>query len=236
MHLPDPWAFFDKIYCISVDVRLDRRAEAQRQFAAVGLLERVEFVIVATHPEDREKGIFESHMLCLKKGLAAGAKHILIFEDDIVFRHFDRRILAEACAALGRFPTWNALFLGCLTSGSQKLAGSLATIKYRCLAHAYALKAPFAERLVQQPWQGVPYDGVLRRCATDFFAIYPMSAFQGGAETDNQTMTIDRIRRFFGGLVLIQQMNEFYQNHKSLVVAMHLAIFLALILLVSVWR
>ena len=53
MNLPDPWKFFDTIYCISVDDRLDRREQVKKQFAGVGLLERVEFVLVVRHPENR---------------------------------------------------------------------------------------------------------------------------------------------------------------------------------------
>jgi hypothetical protein len=54
-----PWAFFDKIYCISLDEREDRRQEARKQFGNVGLADRVEFVIVKKHPADNEQGIHD---------------------------------------------------------------------------------------------------------------------------------------------------------------------------------
>ncbi len=229
MNRPDPWKFFEAIYCISVDDRIDRRKQVKKQFAAVGLLERVEFVLVARHPENREKGIFESHMLCLERGLATGAQHIMIFEDDVFFRDFDPRTLAEACLHLDHLESWNGLFLGGITSTSRKTGvKSLVSIKYRCLSHAYALNAPFARRIVREEWSGIPYDGLLRRNNGDFFATYPMCAFQGLSESDNQTVAIDRMRRLFGGLPFIQKMNEMYQNHKPLFLALHLAAFLLL--------
>jgi GR25 family glycosyltransferase involved in LPS biosynthesis len=229
MNQPDPWKFFEAIYCISVADRLDRREQVQKQFAAVGLRERVEFVLVARHPENRERGIFESHMLCLEKGLAAGAHHILIFEDDVFFRDFAPRTLAEACLQLDRLARWDGLFLGGITSGSRRTGvKSLVRINYRCLSHAYALNAPYARRIVREQWRGIPYDGLLRENSGDLFAIYPMSAFQGLFESDNQTVAIDRMRRLFGGLPFIQKMNEIYQNHKALVLAVHLAVFLVL--------
>lgn len=229
MTRPDPWKFFEAIYCISVADRLDRREEVKKQLAAVGLRERVEFVLVARHPENREQGIFESHMLCLNKGLAAGAQHIMIFEDDVFFRDFDPRILAEACLHLDRLESWNGLFLGGITSASRRTGmRSLVSIQYRCLAHAYALNAPFARRIVQEQWRGIPYDGLLRKSSGDLFAISPMCAFQGLSESDNQTVAIDRIRRMFGGLPFIQKMNERYQNHKPLFLALPLAAFLGL--------
>jgi len=38
------WEFFDRVYCISLVNRTDRRAEAQKQFEKVGLQDKVEFV------------------------------------------------------------------------------------------------------------------------------------------------------------------------------------------------
>ena len=35
--------------------------------------------------------MYESHMICLRKGLEAGAKNIVVFEDDVIFDRFDAR-------------------------------------------------------------------------------------------------------------------------------------------------
>lgn len=229
---PDAWSFFDRIYCISIDQRIDRREQSKKQFADVGLLERVEFVIVAKHPENREKGIFESHICCLRKGLETGAEHILIFEDDVFFQKFDARSLDEACSHLGSSTNWDALFLGCITEGSRKTNNSLVRIQYRCLAHAYALNRSFAKRITLEKWCGIPYDELLRRIQSHYYALYPMCAFQGRAGTDNQTVVIDRMRRFFGGLPFIQKANEFYQNHKKVLLSINLILLLGLAVLV----
>ncbi len=228
---PDSWTFFDKIYCISLDTRSDRRELVKKQFAEVGLSGRVEFVIVTKHPEDREKGIFQSHMQCLNKGLQAKARRILVFEDDVFFRGFDSRALRDACNSLESDGSWNALFLGCITVGSRKCENShLVKISYRCLAHAYALNGSFAKHIVEKSWSGIPFDELLRQHNKDFFALYPMCAFQGLAGTDNQTVMIDRLRRIFGGLPFIQKMNELYQNHKTALLLAPLAVLLALAL------
>ncbi len=95
--LVESWSFFDRVYCISIDDRVDRREQAKAQFAAVGLLDRVEFVIVSRHPENREQGIFESHLHCLKNGLAEDAQNILVFEDDVFFENFQVENLHRAC-------------------------------------------------------------------------------------------------------------------------------------------
>ena len=116
------WDYFDKIYCISVDERTDRRAEAEAQFAGIDLLDRVEFVVVKKHPIDCEQGIYESHMLCMKKGLDAGAEKILIFEDDVVFYRFDGAILSNCIKFLQKHETWHMLFFGCMVRGSKSMA------------------------------------------------------------------------------------------------------------------
>jgi len=231
------WEFFDRVYCISVAERSDRREQVRKQFADVGLSGRVEFVIVDRHPENPEQGIFESHLICLNRGLAADAKHILIFEDDVFFRNFEPASLGKACRQLARHHDWNALFLGCITSGSRKTqCRSLVKIRYRCLTQAYAFNRTFAEHIVREKWSGEPYDMMLQKRGVDFFAVYPMFAFQGLAGTDNQTVKIDRMRRIFGGLPFIQRMNEFYQNHKVQVVGAHLLFLLGFAALVyTLW-
>ncbi|MCF6188135.1 MAG: glycosyltransferase [Desulfobulbaceae bacterium] len=231
------WSFFDRIYCISIDQRRDRREKVRIQFTDVGLLDRVEFVIVAKHPENRAQGIFESHLHCLRKGLEAGADHILIFEDDVFFQKFSPTRLHEACAALENSTNWGALFLGCITGGSKKTEHkSLVQVEYRCLAHGYALNRSFAQHIVREKWSGIPFDELLRRRQKSFYALYPMCAFQGRGGTDNQTVAIDRMRRFFGGLPFIQRANEFYQNHKKVLLSINLILLLGLACLVfSLW-
>ncbi|MFH2124006.1 MAG: glycosyltransferase [Pseudomonadota bacterium] len=233
----DPWLFFDKIYCISIDKRLDRRTEAKKQFASVGLLERVEFELVTKHPDNQEKGIFQSHMQCLHKGLQAGARHILIFEDDILFQEFNGQNLHHATTFLQTLPAWNAFFPGALTTRiTRTTEPSVVKIRYRCLAHAYALNRPFAQRIVQEEWSGIPFDDLLRRHDKDFFALSPMIAFQGRAGTDNQTVVLDKMRRFFGGLPFIQKTNETFQRHKQLIVSLHLLFLAALTLFFMISR
>ncbi len=229
---PDSWAFFDKIYCITLASRPDRKEQAIKQFAAVGLLPRVEFVIVEKHPVNQEKGIFESHMTCLKMGIKENASRILVFEDDIFFQFFDSNDLHNGCSYLDSDSTWNAFFLGCITDGSKKdEKKNLAQITYRCLAHAYALNAPFANHIVQQDWDGIPFDELLRRHSTRSYALYPMCAFQGLVGSDNQTVVIDHLRRIFGGLPFIQKVNEFYQNRKTVLRAISLVVVMALVTL-----
>jgi hypothetical protein len=234
---PLGWDFFDKIYCITLDSRPDRMEEARQQFAAVGLNDRVELFLVTKDDADPARGIYQSHLRCLTRGLATGARQILVFEDDVVFRGFSEERLGAACRFLQQTATWDAFFLGCLTSSSRRTdEDAVVRVTYRCLAHAYALSRPCAERIVREQWSGIPFDGLLRRCNAHFFALYPLCAFQGMASSDNETVWIDRVRNLCGGLPFIQRCNEIYQNHKVLVLALHLLAVVAAIALLTVAR
>ena len=228
------WEYFDKFYCISIEERADRRADATVQFDKVDLADKVEFVIVQKHPHNCEEGIYHSHMACIKKGLQAGADKIVIFEDDILFDRFSPAGLKNCVDFLSGTDHWNALFFGCLVSNSRKTENrSVLKIKYRCLAHAYAVNRQFAESLIKTQWQETPYDNILKNCSGPFYAAYPSFAFQSNSRTDNsRNMGLDRFRRLFGGLERIQKWNEFYHRHKIPVITAHIIILLILLKLI----
>lgn len=225
------WHFFDAAYCISLASRPDRRKTAAKQFKAVGLQDQIEFVIVEEHPTDNEQGIFESHLFCMAKGLAAGARHILIFEDDIVFRGYSSQKLAQGTAFLNQNDRCRLFFLGCLVSGSQPtLSPGILKVDYRALTHAYVIESSLAEELVTQKWHQKPFDVVLAEVPEEKFTHYPAFAFQSNSPSDNARLKkLERIRRFCGGLGFIQKMNERYYRHKAIILAGHLLILAALL-------
>ena len=230
------WAYFDKIYCISLDERSDRRKEAKAQFDAVGLLNSVEFVIVKKHPIDCEQGIFESHLLCMKKGLSAGADNIVIFEDDICFDRFSPQALKSSTDFLSTKPNWKILFLGCMVKGSRKTGNkSVLKINFRSLCHAYVISPGFAQRLVMDSWQKTPFDDMLRDLRDNhFYAVYPSFAFQGNSRSDNHHyLALDRFRRLCGGLRHLQKMNEFFHLNKRIIVMIHVLLILTLVVILT---
>lgn len=232
LHFDDCWEFFDRIYCTSLDDRTDRREEAEIQFSRVGLLERVEFALVSRHPRDCEQGIYESHMACIRKGLQSGAKNILIFEDDILFERFSPRTLKNCVDFLSGLSEWNVLFLGCLVKSSKRTGNpNVLQVRYRSLAHAYAVSRKFAEVLIETPWRGLAFDAMLSTFENGCYALYPSIAFQSSSATDNiKSLRLDRFRRLWGGLRLIQKMNEVYHLHRGAILFLHalLAFFILL--------
>lgn len=228
------WDYFDAIYCISLAARPDRRRSAEVQFERVGLAERVEFLVTEKHPADAEQGIYESHMTCLRKGIAAGARAIMIFEDDVVFERFDAAVLAGCVDFLATTPAWRCFFFGCLVLGSRRTNNrAVLEVRYRSLAHAYAVERRFARELVAQPWRNMPFDTLLRRTAETAHAAYPAFAFQSDSRSDNSSRPmLDRFRRLCGGLARIQRMNEWFHYNRLAIVGLHLLVIAFLLILV----
>jgi GR25 family glycosyltransferase involved in LPS biosynthesis len=226
------WDYFDRIYCISVEERKDRRQAAMRQFDKVGLADKVEFVIVKRHPRNVEQGMYESHMTCLRKGLEAGAGSIVVFEDDVIFDRFDAGRFDECTGFLSAHPDWKVLLLGGLIRSSKKTTSPcVQRVRYQSLAHAYAVNRLYAETLAYTPWQGIIVDTLFRPLTDHIYAAYPMFAFQNNLPSDNDKYRyLELFRRCCGGLERIQKINEFYHRHTFGVIAAH-----ALILLVLLW-
>jgi GR25 family glycosyltransferase involved in LPS biosynthesis len=198
----------------------------------VGLDGQVLFFLARRHPRDCEQGIFESHQACLKMGLNAGARHMLVFEDDVVFGRIDASRLEKDIEFFINTENCNILFLGCLARGSRATeTPGIRSIRYRCLTHAYLIKPSLARLVADAPWQKVPYDLLLRNSIDEPFVLYPSIAFQSNSPSDNSRhRTLDTLRRLFGGLRIIQAVNERYHRFRYAVIAAHLLVIGAAIL------
>lgn len=220
------WDFFDRFYCISLQEREDRRKSALNEFSKAGLSDRVEFVICERLSHNFEQEVYESHMICLRKGLEAGARNIVVFEDDVGFDHFDPERLRSCTEFLRQHPEWKVFLLGALIRSSLKTANPcVQKVRYQSLTHAYALNGRYAETLAYEPWQGIVNDTLFRPLTQDVYAIYPMCAFQKNFTSDNYKYpNLELFRRLLGGLKRIQKAFEFYHRHKFGIYAAQVAV------------
>ncbi len=231
------WDYFDRLYCVSLQERVDRRQSARKEFSKVGIGDRVEFVIGERHSDNIEQEVYESHMMCLRKGLEAGAENIVVFEDDVEFDRFNAERLRSCTNFLRQHPEWKVLLLGALIRSSRKTTNlSVQKVRYQSLTHAYALNRYYAETLAYEPWQGIVNDTLFQPLTDEVYAIYPMCAFQKNFTSDNYKYPIlVMVRRLLGGLKPIQKTNEFYHRHKFAIYASHI-VFLLLALLFFFYR
>ena len=232
------WDFFDRLYCISLRGREDRRQSAFREFSKVGLADRVEFFIVDRVSNDFEREVYESHMLCMQKGLEAGANNIVIFEDDVEFDRFNPERLKKCTGFLRQRPEWKVFLLGALIRSSAETTEScVQKVRYQSLTHAYAVNRHYAQTLAFVPWSGIVNDTLFRPLADDVYAIYPMCAFQKNFSSDNYKYPgLVFFRNALGGLKSIQKAIEFYQRHKVGVITAHIIIVLLLLMTALFFR
>lgn len=225
----DGWDYFDRFYCISLEKCHDRRKNVLKSFSKVGLTGKVDFVLVKPHPINIEQGMYESHMTCLRRGLECGAKNIVVFEDDVIFDRYNAENFKKCTQFLSEHPEWKVLLLGALIRSSRKTTNQfIQKVRYRSLAHAYALNRSYAETIAYEPWQGIVIDSIFCPLKEGIYSVYPMFAFQKDFSSDNDKKykTLESIRRLCGGLEHIQKVNEFYNRHKLSIFLIHI-IFIA---------
>lgn len=232
------WDFFDRLYCISLREREDRRQSALYEFSKVGLANRVEFIIVERVSNDFEREVYESHMLCLQKGLKAGANNIVIFEDDVEFDRFNPESLRKCTEFLKQHPAWKVFLLGALIRSSARTTESFVQkVRYQSLTHAYAVNRHYAATIAYVPWSGIVNDTLFRPLKDDVYAMYPMCAFQKNFTSDNYKYPgLVFFRKLLGGLKSIQKAIEFYQRHKVGVITAHIIIVLFLLMMALFFR
>ena len=209
------WDYFDHIYCISLREREDRRQSAREEFAKVGLAGRVEFVVVERYAYDVMQQIYESHMLCLQKGLETGARNIVVFEDDVEFDRFDPQKMRSCTDFLRQNTSWKVFLFGALIRASGRTANPhVQKVRYQSLSHAYALNRDYAQTLAYVPWRGIANDTLFRPLKDDIYAPFPMFAFQKDFSSDNYAYSnLEKFRKMLGGLKRIQKGIEFYRRH-----------------------
>lgn len=84
----------DKIYCISLRERQDRRDKCQMEFDKIGF-DNVYYHIVDKSPHGGSHGCTESHIECVKNARENKYKNILIFEDDVYFTNYACKMLED---------------------------------------------------------------------------------------------------------------------------------------------
>jgi hypothetical protein len=128
---------------------------------------------------------------------------------------------------------WQLFFFGCFVNSSRPTRfESVIKISYKCAAHGYVINDEFARKLIEIPWQGIPFDDLLRsRSAGGTYATYPGIAFQSASSTDNDKRKgIDRARRIFGGFRRLQRWNEFSARRVIPLIIGHVLTLLALLI------
>lgn len=107
------WNFFDEIYCINLDHRIDRWEKVQKEFDSVGVLPKIQR-FSAIKETDGRLGIIKSNLAIIKIAKEKELKNVLIFEDDVHFINNTVDVLEKSLSQITNLDWW-LLYLGANT-------------------------------------------------------------------------------------------------------------------------
>jgi len=136
----NPFDFFEEIYCINLDHRVDRWELAQKEFEKLGILDRVKRFSAIEH-DDGRVGIIKSNLEIVKIAKSKVLKNVLVFEDDVKFLDNDPLVvLQKSLEQLQKQTfTWKLFYLGANTHDKlTKISPNLIYLKNSYAVHSMA--------------------------------------------------------------------------------------------------
>ena len=183
--------FFDQIYILNLDRRPDRWASIQKQLQMACISKAVRFSAIDRQPG--WAGCFESHLAILQRALTAGARNVLVLEDDAELYSDWLSIWQEG---QWQIPAdWDMLYLGYNLNPDANLpppfvASHLLRLNDALTTHAYAVNGKYLEGLIKHIQASVglnlPIDIVYASqfCKVKAYGIYPMLFRQSSSISD----------------------------------------------------
>ena len=107
----NPFGFFEAIYCLNLDQRPDRWANALRRFSTLQIATRVERFSAIPTPGNHHVGCARSWRLMVATARDRGLSNFLGIEDDAIFLDDTREVIRRAMGELEGLP-WDLLYLG----------------------------------------------------------------------------------------------------------------------------
>lgn len=142
-------SFFDKIYCINLDDRLDKWVDVKQQFDDLGISNVERFSAIKKEPG--YLGCKESHVNIIKKSKKQGYRRILVFEDDVFFIKRDIDLINKSLSELNSIE-WELFYLGATVRPNTKLVektSSLVKTNFAYTTHAYAINSSVFDIIIE---------------------------------------------------------------------------------------
>ncbi len=149
--------FFDKVYCINLDERVDRWEQAQKEFKKLGINEVERFS--AVKHEKGAIGCRESHLNIIKEAKELGLSNILIFEDDVLVLE---EHLNKIESALNELKTldWELFYFGATVDPNvgrlSSVTPTIVRTNFAYTTHAYAINNSMFDFILENaPYQPI---------------------------------------------------------------------------------
>jgi hypothetical protein len=151
--------YFEVIYCINLDCRNDRWEAVQREFAKVGILDRVIRFSAVETPENGHLGCRLSHRAIIQRAKDEGWKNVLVFEDDVELENWSWQLFTMPTLDfdilyLGGIFSWPRLKMTSWNDYYWKIHRWL----YGAIAIAYSQS--IYDAILQDIAQYLPFDGL----------------------------------------------------------------------------
>lgn len=133
--------FFDKIYYINLDHRLDRKNELLKQFKKLDLnLTNIQRIPAVLDKLNGQRGCAASHIMAIDHAIKNNLKNVLILEDDCEFVQ-PKTIMNNLIKYFFRsIKEWDVFFLGAQVIESKKTKfNGINQILKAYLTHAYVV-------------------------------------------------------------------------------------------------
>jgi hypothetical protein len=145
--------YFDRIYVINLQHRLDRLTEFKKQLASAGLSQffinhKIEVFSAINIPNKGYEGCKLSHYSIVKSAKAQGLSRILVFEDDASFIGSIEN-LVKSISQLKKIK-WDIFYLGCNPLDPlNQLDYNLAKVKNAYTTHSIAYNSSFYDHFIK---------------------------------------------------------------------------------------
>jgi hypothetical protein len=189
----NPFDCFEKIFCINLDSRPERWAEARLEFSKVGIQDRVER-ISGVVCEDPREGCARAHMKVIEYAKILGLSNCLIFEDDVWIIPEEIDSLRKAVHEIERLD-WDLFYIGGTTVGpAYQISPHLAKATAVYSTQSYAISSRIYDIVLNSWSQPKVYDIFLAKEIAPvhqcFFTI-PIIAFQKTGYSDIESRIVD---------------------------------------------
>jgi len=223
--VPFDWSFLDAAYCISLQSRDDRAAEAAAEFHRVGLCRIVVFCRPVKEDRTAKKNIWRSHRFVAQHARGRRASRVLVMEDDVVFeRDLTPARLAQVAAAMSRLPRdWRGFYLGHLPVWSYSVAPNVVRTSSLC-THAFIAHRRLIRWICKHPprldrnerptlRERISGAGIDAAFATlpGMYAFHPMIAFQRESPNDHVMRGYERGE--WSRYALVKPVREYVVTH-----------------------
>jgi len=227
-----------KSYCISLKENEKDRERCLKIFDQHNL--NVEFKIVERSPSGGVYGCFESHINIIKEGLTHLNEYdyLLIMEDDVYFESNDCHLLKSIecfLKTLNNKKLW-CCCLGYLTDTMiYKVNSNMVKLKRCACTHAYIIPKQTAIKLSQLKWNHQPIDHAWIDVIEQFYAPYPMIAFQKDHISSISKSGFTNFLLTNIGFKKLAKMNELWNHHCTLFYSLLIITIVSLIILYMVY-